>query len=173
MKSTVKINRSELVNMLMNWNFGSQPTTIQYITEPKLTKDGRNRFGTVTKVAAVNSFVGFNYENAINRQLVREGKEPNFEAAPIWKGKGERVNSRIVRHIDNNKLYLSYKYEKSLRSFHFDSNMEFIPLELIKTAFPKRSSYQPTEKTIEIRMIAIDNIRKLKFRKTTYEVVSE
>ena len=50
MKSTVKITKAELIKMLLNWNYGAQPVSIQYVTEPKLNKEGKARFGTITKM---------------------------------------------------------------------------------------------------------------------------
>ena len=39
----VKITKQQLIEMLANWSFGTQPVSIQYVTEPKLTKEGKNR----------------------------------------------------------------------------------------------------------------------------------
>lgn len=173
MKNTQKITREELVKMLMDWNFGAQPASVQSVTEPKINKLGKTIYGTITKIGAVNCILGFNYENAVKRQLVREGKNPElFVAKPIWNGKGHRLNSRLVQHVGTGELYLSYKFERSLKAFHFDSVLNFIPKSVLSQYFYASSNRsQGTEKSIEIRMMKLANIRKIKFRKTTYEII--
>lgn len=174
MKNTVKITREELVKMLMDWNYGAQPAVIQSVTEPKIKAAGKAIYGTITKIGAVNCMLGFNYEAAVKRQLKREGKDPNtFEAKPIWHGKGERINSRLVRHTGTGELYISYKYERSLKAFHFDSVLNFIPKSILSNYFYASSNRsQGTDKEIKIRMMKIANIRKIKFKKTTYEIIN-
>jgi len=172
MKATVKITRNELISMLLNWNFGAQPASIQYVTEPKLTKDGKNLFGTVTKVANVGVMIGYCYENSVNNQLEREQKTADFMAAQLWNGKGKRLSLALSTHTEKQSFYLTYKSQQTFKAFHFDSNLNLIANDVIKAYFPTTNySSQGVDKAIMHREISIDNIRKLKFKKTTYEVV--
>ena len=65
MKKTEKITRSEFIKMLKDWKHGAQPVSLQYVTSPKLNKDGKNRFGDVTKIANVGGMAGYSYENSV------------------------------------------------------------------------------------------------------------
>jgi hypothetical protein len=160
--------------MLQNWNKGAQPVSIQYVTEPKLTKEGKALFGTVTKIANVGGMIGYNYENSVNNQLERENKEREFMAQPLWKGKGKRLSAALSTHIENGTFYLTYKAQQTFRSLHFDSALNFIPYLVLKPFFP---SSLPTNQgvnegsEIHHREIKIENVRKVKIQKTTFELV--
>lgn len=173
MKKTLKIKKTQLINMLLNWSFGAQPASVQYVTSPKINKDGKEKFGDVTKIAAVGCMIGYNYENSVNNQREREDELKNFMSQPLWKGKGKRLSTALSMHIEKSCFYMSYKSQQTFRSFHFDSALNFIPLALLKPFFPKSNpaKYQGVNKPVYHREIKIDNIRKLKFRKMTYEIV--
>lgn len=174
MKSTVKITRNQLVEMLLNWNYGAQPVSIQYVTQPKLNKEGKARFGTITKIANVGGMVGYCYESSVNNQLEREGKEREFLSKPLWGGKGQRLSLALSRHIEKGTYYMTYKAQQTFRSFHFDSALNFIPYVTLKPFFPDSTpKNQGVEEGNEIhhREISIENIKKIKFKKITYEIV--
>ena len=170
MKNVLEITVSEFIKMLTNWNFGAQPVSIQYITEPKLTKEGKIRFGEVTKIANVGGMVGYVYENSVNNQLERENKERDFVSQPLWNGKGKRLSTALSTHMEKGTFYLTYKAQKTFKSFHFDSLLNLIPNKLIKQYFPVSdpAKYQGTETAIYHREILIQNVRRFKFKKTTY-----
>jgi hypothetical protein len=55
--------------------------TLTIQTEPKLRSPKKNPlFGRVKKIQAVNGAVGYDYSAAVNRQLDKEGKPPEFQA---------------------------------------------------------------------------------------------
>lgn len=174
MKNVKNITRNELVEMLLNWNFGAQPVSIQYVTEPKLTKEGKAKFGNVTKIANVGGMVGYCYENSVNNQLEREHKESDFMSKPLWNGKGKRLSLALSTHIEKGTFYLTYKAQQTFRAFHFDSALNFIPYSILKAYFP---DHKPTNQgvnegnEINHREISIDNVKRLKLRKVTYVVI--
>ena len=173
MKNVVKITKQELIEMLMNWNFGAQPASVQYITEPKINASGKAIFGTVTKIANVGIMLGYNYQNSVNNQRERENELKNFMAQPLWKGAGERISTALAKHKVKGTFYMSYKSQQTFKSFHFDSVLNFIPIERLKPFFPQSDTgkYQGVENAVYHREIAIENVRKLKFKKTTYEII--
>lgn len=173
MKNTIKITKTELVEMLLNWNHGAQPASIQYVTEPRLTKEGRMRFGDITKIANVGGMIGYCYENSVNNQLEREGKEKEFMAKQLWNGKGKRLSLALATHVEKQTFYLTYKAQQTFRAFHFDSVLNFIPYALLKPYFPASdpSKYQGTETAVMHREISIDNVKRLKFKNTTYVIL--
>lgn len=174
MKNTIKITKSQFIEMLRTWNFGAQPVSLQYVTTPRLNKDGKARFGEVTKIANVGGMVGYSYENSVNNQLEREQKEKDFISQSLWKGKGKRISLALSTHIEKGTFYLTYKAQQTFKSFHFDTALNFIPIALLKPFFPV-SNYakQGTDKPVYHREISIDNIRRFKFKKTTYELIPE
>ncbi len=70
---------------------------------------------------------------------------------------------------------MSYKAQQTFKSFHFDTVLNLIPIALLKPYFPVNNSakYQGVEKAVYHREIKIENIRKLKFKRTTYEIIPE
>ena len=173
MRNTVKISKAQLITMLLNWSFGAQPASVQYDTTPKLNKEGKLKFGDVRKIANVGIMLGYNYQNSVNNQRERENEMKDFMAQQLWRGKGKRLSPCLAKHEDKGTFYMSYKSQQTFKAFHFDSVLNFIPVAILKPYFPVNNSakYQGVEKAVYHREINIDNIKKLKFRKTTYEIV--
>ena len=67
----------------------------------KHDKTIKNNLGTIYKVALMNGFVNVGYQNCVNNQLEREGKDTDFTAVESkW---GERVNESKTLHQHVNK----------------------------------------------------------------------
>jgi len=175
MKNTQKITIAQLKAMLLAWNYGAQPSAIQYITTPTLNKDGKLKFGEVTKIANIGCMIGYNYENSVNNQRERENELRDFMSKPLWNGKGKRLTTAISTHIEKGTFYLTYKKQSTFKSFHFDTALNFIPSALLKPFYPKSdpSKYQGVDKPVYHREILLENVRRLKFKKTTYVIVPE
>lgn len=158
------INHATLLALLAQIR-GATFATVITETDPKLKKTG-NTLGHVRKVSRVNVCLGFQYDNAVNRQLGREGQESNFVAAPRqW---GVKVTPMIVEH--KGRFYLETKVEKSLDSQYIDDDGKEIPFELVKPFLPKRSksTRQGTEKEILVRDYALDSLKTIAFNGETY-----
>ena len=169
----IKITKQQLIDMLANWAFGAQPVSIQYVTEPKLNKEGKNRFGSVTKIANVGGMIGYSYENSVNNAREREELERNFMAQQLWNGKGKRISKALAMHVEKQTFYLTYKAQQTFKSFHFDSALNFIPFALLKPYFPDnkpKNQGVSEENQVHHREISIDNVRKLKLKKVTYVI---
>ena len=174
MKNNVKITTAQLVEMLRTWNFGAQPVSLQYIVSTKLNAEGKRKFGEVTRIANVGGMVGYCYENSVNNQLEREQKEREFVAQSLWNGKGKRISLALSTHVEKGTFYLTYKAQQTFKSFFFDSALNFIPVALLRPFFPK-SNYQKqgTDKPVYHREISVNNVRRFKFKNTTYEILPE
>ena len=171
MKNTKKITLSELEIMLANWK-GASPASVSYITEPSLNKQGKEKFGQVTKIANSNIFLGVNYQNSVNNQREREAMEKDFIAKPLWNGKGQKLSSALVNHIDNGTKYMAYMPIRSLKAFYFDAALNILSVDLLKPFFPERKNEsQGTEKIVAYNVVKLANIRKLKVNKITYEII--
>jgi hypothetical protein len=174
MKNLVKITKTQLIEMLLTWSWGAQPASIQYVTEPKLTKEGKNMFGNVTKIANVGGMIGYSYENSVNNAREKEEMERNFMAQQLWNGKGKRLSLALSTHIEKGTFYMTYKAQQTFKSFHFDSALNFIPYAILKPFFPEskpKNQGVSEENQVHHREISIDNIKRFKVRKVTYVVV--
>lgn len=158
------INHATLLALLAQIK-GATFATIISETTPKLKKTGNN-LGHVRKVSRVNVCLGFQYDNAVNRQLGREGQEGDFVASPRqW---GVKITPMIVEHKE--RFYLETKVEKSLDTQYIDEDGKEIPFALVKPFLPakRKSSRQGTEKEILVRDYALDSIKTIAFGGETY-----
>jgi hypothetical protein len=173
MKTTKNITLAQLKEMLLNWNHGAQPVSIQYVTSPTLVKEGKEKFGAVTKIANIGAMVGYSYENSVNNQRERENELRNFMAQQLWKGKGKRLSTALTTHVEKGTFYLTYKKQQTFKSFHFDAVLNFIPMAILRPYFRPYTppANQGVEKVVHHREIALENIRKFKFKKVTYNIV--
>lgn len=105
-KEIVLVNDQELVRVLMHLK-GATPATIVATTVEKMNKTNNPFFERVTKKQRSNVFINFDYAAAVNKRLVKEGKEPDFVAHKRpW---GERLpGSPIIFH--KNTYYLEAGY---------------------------------------------------------------
>jgi len=175
MKNTIKITTAQLIQMLKDWNHGAQPAAIQYSTSPTLNKEGKAMFPKgITRYANVGIMLGYNYANSVNNQRERENEIRDFMAQSLWKGKGKRLSPALATHVEKGTYYMSYKAQQTFKSLHVDSVLNYIPVALLKPFFPEKKNYsQGTDKPVYHREISINNIRRLKFKKTSYEIIPE
>lgn len=170
MKNSTTITVAQLKEMLMNWNFGAQPASIQYVTSPDLNASGKARFGDITKIANIGCMIGYDYTNSVNNQREREGELRDFMAQPLWKGAGKRISTALAMHVSKGSFYLTYKKQKTFKSFHFDSVLNMIPNSLLAPYFKNQGDYsnQGVDKPVYHREISLENVKRLKFKKHTY-----
>lgn len=174
MKNSKVITVAELETMLLNWNFGAQPVSLQYVTDPTFASvKSKPLFPEVKKIANIGGMVGYSYTNSVNNQLERENKVAEFLAQPLWKGKGKRLSTALATHIEKNTMYISIKHQSTFKSVFFD----FDKLEVVAKAIlqPFLKPYvAPTNqgvdegKEVYHKEISLSNVRKLKFKKVTY-----
>jgi hypothetical protein len=77
----VYVTLAQLIEVLMSIDH-AQPVGIVTVTEPKMRKTGNQFYGRIMKITEANVFANCDYQDRVNRQLVREGKEANFVAGP-------------------------------------------------------------------------------------------
>ena len=74
--------------------------TVTTLTVPKMNKRGNPFFGRVLKFAVRNCQFGYDYENAVNNRLEKEGKERSFKADSLPWGVWVEPN-KIISHKGN------------------------------------------------------------------------
>ena len=172
----VSIPESQLVEILSNQK-GAAPVTLSAMTDTKARKTG-NPYKAIYKFAVVNGMIGVNYENAVNRQQVREGAvEGTFEAkARQW---GEQVNKSLV--VNGDKYYISIVNPKSCKAKpryygqRTDGSLVHISSEIAKQFIPehKKATNQGTDKEIVFRNYSLGNIRTVAIGGKKYRIARE
>jgi hypothetical protein len=168
------ISHDELETLLRNVK-GTTAVTVTAVTTPRMNKtvDGQANplYGRVTKRTIRNCMIGFRYENSVNNQLEREGKERGFQAMPRkW---GQRVaGTPLVEH--NGGLYLECKVERDLEERYLIDG-HFVPHHYVEPFLAKRSttSRQGVDKAVVMIDVALENIEQIRMFGEIYDVVHQ
>ena len=131
-----------------------------------------NPFHAIAKLSRVSAFTGIDWENSVNRQLGREGKEQTFEAsARAW---GERVSPAVV--LNREKAYLVAKVERSARPVYLAKLSPGSPWQIVAkstvAAFlpPSHPAAVGTDKGLFYRNYSLDGITRIAIGGETYRV---
>ena len=156
----------DFVNNIKRGTFGMQ---LIAVTEPKMNKRNNPYYGKVKKVTYLsNIMLGYDYENVVNNQLKREGKEADFVAeAP--KGKAWDMYPYILKSTSNEEqLYLRTTIGKATKAqtiYIIDGKMATDnDVAVIKTFMPtsKPNTNQGTDTEVIVRDFKLENIVLLK-----------
>jgi hypothetical protein len=139
---------------------GARMVTFVAKTVPKMVKTDNPFWGHVHKLSEVNGCINWIYQNSVNRQRLREDKEPDFIPAPRAWGQRE-WRTPFVTH--NGKKYLEVKVEKSIQhtyTLHGQLVSKEVE-ELIKLYLTPHSKAhrQQLDKDVILRDYTLDNIR--------------
>lgn len=127
-------------------------------TVPVMRKTDNPYFGRIIKETRVNGVIRWDYQTAVNKQRVRELKEPTFESEPrAW---GERVpGTPLIQHKD--LFYLEVKVERASSVYLTDDGSE-VALDDLKPFLPKKGEgRQEVEKPVILRDYRLDHIIKI------------
>ena len=163
---TEHVNRNQIIEILKGVK-GATFATMTIETVPNLRKTDNPYIGRIKKIASHNVCLNFDYQNSVNRQLVREHKANDFKAESTW---GEHVTRCIVKKED--KYYIQAKLEKTLDSC-FVVNGEIIERGLVKPFEYVRptTTKQNVEKQVRIIKPKLDNMKELILNKTRYVII--
>lgn len=158
------------LQMMLQYVKGAKIETICTITYPNLKAFNENSccpYANIVKVSRVNCMINFNYKDAVNKQLDREGKEANF--IPYKRKWGTRLtDSPFISHVSKEgayNLYLEVRILKSLGHSYYDLVFgDLIPEEAIKPWLRDKHDarkFQGTEKEIILRDYLVHNIASI------------
>lgn len=183
-QTPTKVTVAELSLILQRVD-GSSATFINMVTatvpsDMRKTGNPYAEKGTVVhKVSKYNAQINFNYTNAVNNQLTREGKEADFEAQINWHAKKfDQFNGCVCSKMegDQRQEYLFFRNMNVERIGFSINEVEATKeqTEIIKSFIPKKAmpTNQGTEKAILVQTIKLQNIKLLKLNGQYYEVVS-
>lgn len=176
-KNVQTINRNELEVRLREEIKGCRPVSIVINTVPQMNKkvDGQPNplYGRVKKRAYHSVMVGFNYQNSVNNQRDREGKETDFVAeSRAW---GEHVEGASALIYYNGQYYLSCKLERTIATQYLVDG-EVVDYEtVVKPYMPvrKESSRQGVDKTVKPMNPFLKNIETITMNGETYVIEKE
>jgi hypothetical protein len=160
-------------------------------TVPKMRKTNNPYFGRVERVASRSGMFAANYQEAVNRQRVREGQPANdageivpFVAEAMWKGKGEHVAPSIVRHTTSGEEYFAFYPTRTDEDGNPIANkdqwlLDGVPVEDeailndIKSFCQDQgdNEKQGTDKRISWRVFKMQSVREIRWNREIHEVV--
>lgn len=162
---------------------GSMFVKLVTATEPKMNQKHRetkapNPFlgKRVLRMAERHGIVGASYENAVDNQRVREGHGVVFKAESLWNGAGEHVegSQALVRHRGTGKLYLVFypHREDSVMQDAWSVDGEEVASDILKPylAPSTGSKRQETEREIQWRTIALENVAQIQMNGEIYVI---
>ena len=157
---------------------GSKIVSLLTRTEPDTKKkdsEGNPRpFQTLVRISRRRGMIGVSYENAVNRQRLREGQPGDqvveeFKAEALWKGQGEHDGHFTVRHKGTGQRYLCFKPQQSpAGDVLIDTDMwiadeEIVTFEAISPWLRDggSSSRQQVDRPVAWRTVKLENILEI------------
>ena len=175
----IAISQDKLFGMLYKLP-SSEIVTIYTNTDARLRKTSKhdktvkNPFKIIRKCSKVNGLFNVDYQNCVNNQLNREGKETDFESTP--KQWGEKINdSRVcMQHVTDEgyQQYIQFNPRNYLDGFYVDNNGIKVEKETLEPFISdkKHTSRQGTDTEIIWRTYKKESIVAVTMRKVTYIV---
>ena len=165
------MNKEQIIFNAINDGGSATFATIIANVEQDMVKTGNPlRKATITKLVNYKFLLNAVYQNAVNNQRVREGKEADFKAQSNWHEKVyDSKNGAIVRNKKaHDKMYLSGIVENAEVLKYFVDGREATAeeVEIIKN-FKRTSSAanQKLDDEIIFRTIKIEGIKEVRANK--------
>lgn len=180
------ITPAALIEMLQNYT-GSSLVTIVTATEPKMNQKHRetkapNPFlgKRVLRMALRHCILGASYENAVNNRRAQEEhpQAGEFKAESLWNGAGEHVEGsrNLVRHKGTGKLYLVFYPHREGSVMHDTWTVDGVEAsqEMLAPYLPpvSGSKRQETEREVQWRTVAIENVVQVSTHGQTYMIAN-
>lgn len=150
--------------MLKDLPPGSKIVKLVIETEPPLLKKDRVTgdpcpVERLIKRSELTVMLGSSYENAVNKQRVKEGEEPNFEPSLLWRGDGEHVEGSafLVKRKGSDKLYVAYRVLKVLKEDYYLPGYGPVSVDVYKNFLPLPDK----DKGVVWRTVALKNVKSV------------
>lgn len=161
------VTLEELTEVLKGVNH-AMPATVIAATDVDMNKTGNEYHKRITKVQKANVFIKFDYANSVNKQRIKEGKEPDFvPKARVW---GVHVdNTPLIEH--KGQYYLEARflgYEPEIDYF-LDGKTPIEKAKFEAYLPPKKASTtQDLENEVVMRTFKLDGVREVTINKIRY-----
>lgn len=124
------------------------------------TKQIRNPYVAIYKIAKTKVEVNGDYQQHVNDQRIVEGKDADFSAGPLpW---GVAVNN--VHIVNKTKPYVKFiQLAHDANPYYVDENGNAVNVELLRPFMPKYNppKNQELEDTVDVRTYMLENIVRL------------
>ena len=165
------MNKEQIIFQAINDGGSATFATIIANVEQKMLKTGNPlRNAVITKLVDYKFLLNAVYQNAVNNQRIREGKEADFQAQSNWHEKVyDSVNGAIVCNKNKREnTYLSGIVQSAENLKYFVDGVEATAeqIETIKQ-FKQKSSApnQKLENEVTFRTIKIEGIKEVRANK--------
>lgn len=144
---------------------GCRMMTLTIVTEPRLRAPKSNPLtGRVVKVQQINGAVGYNYAKAVNRQKVKDGSPPDFEA---WKRRNmTHVGGAVIQNDKTGEYYVFLRpLSNSDPIYYVDGQLTELETIEDKLYFPPKKNNggrQKVSKEVPYINVKICNIHYVK-----------
>ena len=172
------MQHAELVNILKNSN-GALPVGILAVTDAKALKTG-NPFGTILKTVRAVGWVGAKYENAVNREGVRQGVDAEFVAAPLpwgdWLVKNKVITHKGEFYLRTQSTPGGRKRQAAKVLAYRGENGQYLSREQVAPFLPKtresaKQQEAGLEETIFVRTYKLNSIKRIRIGGKTHDLV--
>lgn len=140
-------------------------------TKVKMNKTDNPYYNQIIKKSVENVMIGTTYEDRVNNNREKEGKERDFEVSENKVGKHR---SKVILYNDNTKkYYLQYERFNEVKpsvEYLFDGNE--IEKKLFES-FMVKSNYdkQGLKRTVNVLSVTLNNIKQITLNGQKYKVV--
>lgn len=165
---TKQVNLEEFKQLLSEVNTQTEGKITTY-TELKMNKKDNPYYGKIFKLSTYDVLMKFNYAQAVNEQLIKEGKEPDFVSKPrAW---GVHIkDTPLLEHKGEFYLEVRCINDDSADIKYFMDEKEIDEKTFEQYAPAKKESSLETGTKITMRDIKLKNIKKLQFNNTEYVI---
>jgi hypothetical protein len=173
------MTRDQLVDTLRDRR-GAFFVTVTAETDPRMRKTGNPYVGAV-KRSVVNGLLNWIYENAVNRQRIREnqpfdgaGEVEHFTPHPRkWGTRLKRADGTITPLVEHKgQFYLELKVERSL-GHEYRLAGKVLDRSLVEPFLPDREegARQEVENPVILRDYSVENVQQITMDGIVYEIV--
>ena len=145
---------------------------IDYCAPVTMLKTGNPyKSSVVTKTTSLTAQFGTDYQNKVNKQLTKEGKEADFEAGQrSW---GENLGKGIILNEKTGEISVQLISDSAPAEVVYRIDGQVVDKTVLEPFIPvkKPSGNQGTDKEIVPRAYRIDRIKALRMNGEEYVVV--
>ena len=169
---TLRITRPDMVSVFNNV---VKPTFVNLVTDTivGMNKKGNPYHDQVIKHQSSNFYIGSTYEDRVNNNLIKEGKENNFVSSTP-SGKRHISKCILTDTKTETKFYLMCEWFKRSYpkiSFEFEGNMIERELFMSYEVKRKESEKQEVENKVNVVTYGMDSVQEIRMNKVRYVMI--
>ena len=169
---TLRITRTDMVSVFNNVE---KPTFVNLVTDTivGMNKKGNPYHDQVIKHQSSNFYIGSTYEDRVNNNLIKEGKDNTFVSSTP-SGKRHISKCILTDTKTETKFYLMCEwFKRSYPKISYKFQNDSIDKVLFEDYLTKRkeSVKQDLDKKVNIVTYGIESIKEVRMNKTLYILI--